>query len=339
MSVVEQQLKTMEPFFTAAEKRLGLSVAQKHRIVFINGRFSQQHSQWEPLPQFQLEPLSDGGVHLRLSSGRMDLLHLLFVHAPNPSSVEWRVNNTIELDGGYQHLVEQHISESDTQSSGTIANTISVGRGHLRYTRMQAASFNATLNQRNDFSLAQDAQLNFHDLDIGAGSALHELNIKLAGARAGCVAHGVFALQGRQRNETRIAIEHQARDTASEVLWRGVANGRSHGLFHGAIAIAAGADGSQAQLSNKNLLLSAHAEIDTKPMLEIHTDDVKASHGATVGQLDEHSLFYLRARGMPLEQARRLLTEAFCRAALEGVPEREVREPLMQQLLVHLSPR
>ena len=118
--------------------------------------------------------------------------------------------------------------------------------------------------------------------------------------------------------DTHLDVRHIARDTASDIVWRGVADQRARGVFHGAITVAAGADGADAQLSNKNLLLSPHAEIDTQPVLEIHADEVKAAHGATVGQLDERALFYLRSRGMPPDAARasadrRVLQRGACR--------------------------
>jgi Fe-S cluster assembly protein SufD len=99
-------------------------------------------------------------------------------------------------------------------------------------------------------------------------------------------------------------------------------------VFHGGIVIRAGADGSEAMLSNKNLLLSESAEIDTQPVLEIHADEVKAAHGATVGQLDPTALFYLRSRGIPESDARRLLTAAFCREIVAGVDDETLRAAL-----------
>ena len=107
-------------------------------------------------------------------------------------------------------------------------------------------------------------------------------------------------------------------------------------MFHGAITVAQGADGADANLSNKNLLLSPHAEIDTQPVLEIHADEVKAAHGATVGQLDEQALFYLRSRGLAPDAARHLLTIAFCSAALTALAPPELREHLDAMLAARL---
>jgi Fe-S cluster assembly protein SufD len=175
-----------------------------------------------------------------------------------------------------------------------------------------------------------------HALELGGALVRHELTAELAGDRARFDSRGVFALDGRQHIDTQLDVHHKARDTASDALWRGIANGRSRGVFRGAILVAEGADGSDASLSNKNLLLSGSAEIDTKPELEIYADEVKAAHGATIGQLDERSLFYLRSRGIPLAQARSLLTLAFCRAALGSLPNEALREHLGDLLVAHL---
>ena len=131
-------------------------------------------------------------------------------------------------------------------------------------------------------------------------------------------------------------ILHAAGNTASDSLWRGVADQRGRGVLHGQIIVARGADGCDAALSNKNLLLSPHAEIDTQPVLEIYADEVKAEHGATVGQLDERALFYLRSRGIGWAQARSLLMVAFCRAALDDLANSALREHLNTLLLARL---
>ncbi|MDN5782813.1 MAG: SufD family Fe-S cluster assembly protein, partial [Luteimonas sp.] len=117
-----------------------------------------------------------------------------------------------------------------------------------------------------------------------------------------------------------------------ELTWRGIGAGRGRAVFHGGITIHQGADGSDANLSNKNLLLSEGAEIDTQPVLVIHADEVKAAHGATVGQLDPTAMFYLRSRGLPETDARRLLTAAFVREPLGMVASDTLRAALEVRL-------
>ena len=137
---------------------------------------------------------------------------------------------------------------------------------------------------------------------------------------------------GRRHVDTRLGIDHIGRDTACELTWRGLGAGRGRAVFHGGILIREGADGTDAALSNKNLLLSDNAEIDTQPVLEIHADEVKAAHGATVGQLDANALFYLRSRGLTQAEARQLLTTAFCREPLGVIAHAGVREALLARV-------
>ena len=110
-------------------------------------------------------------------------------------------------------------------------------------------------------------------------------------------------------------------NTRCDLTWRGLAADRSRVVLHGGIGIRAGADGSNAALSSRNLLLSADAEIDAQPVLEIFADEVQAAHGAAVGGLDPTALFYMRSRGLPEADARRLLTAAFCRDVLTGLDD------------------
>ena len=198
----------------------------------------------------------------------------------------------------------------------------------LRHARVQDEGDRASLIARTDAVLARGARYRRIDLELGAALSRHELNVRLEGEGARVDANGVLLATGKRHVDTRLGIEHVARDTGCGLTWRGLGAGRGRAVFHGGITIRAGADGSDANLSNKNLLLSEGAEIDTQPVLEIHADEVKAAHGATVGRLDPTALYYLRSRGLPAEDARRLLTAAFCREVLSGVAMPEVRAAL-----------
>ncbi len=163
------------------------------------------------------------------------------------------------------------------------------------------------------------------------------MNVRLEGEGAALTANGVLFADGKRHLDTRLGIEHIARNTSCQLLWRGLGAGRGRAVFHGGIVIREGADGADANLSNKNLLLSAQAEIDTQPVLVIHADEVQAAHGATVGQLDPTALFYLRTRGLPEVEARALLTAAFCREVLAGIDDMALRESLTVVLDAHLA--
>ena len=131
---------------------------------------------------------------------------------------------------------------------------------------------------------------------------------------------GAYLADGRQHIDNHLFADHVVGPAQSRQEYRGIAAGRSRCVFNGKAVVRPGAAGTDAVQSNHNLLLSDHAEIDTKPELEIYADDVKCSHGATVGQLDEKSVFYLRSRGLDRDDAIRLLTQAFAASILNELP-------------------
>lgn len=273
--------------------------------------------------------LADDGVHLHVHAAASEVpIHLVFVGAPAAGDIAWHLRHHITLDAGAKAtLIEHHLAAGTHTHLGNAITQIDLAAGaELAHLRIQHETDGASLLARTEATLASDARYRRLDLELGAALSRHELNIHLAGDRASAQAHGVLLASGTRHLDTRIGIEHRARDSACDLVWRGMAAGRGRAVFHGGIVIQPGADGSDARLSSKNLLLSAGAEIDTKPVLEIHADEVKAAHGATVGQLDERALFYLRSRGIDLVQARRLLTAAFARQVLAAMPDDDLRQ-------------
>ena len=275
--------------------------------------------------------LAADGVVLRFAeNARLATpLHLVFIGAPAPDQA-WHLRHFIELRSGAEaSIVEHHIAAGDHAHLGNALAHVHLGAGaRLTHLRIQDEAAGASLFARTDAVLARKALYRRIDLELGGGLSRHELNVRLEGERAMLQADGVLFADGRRHLDTRLDIQHIARDTCSSLAWRGLAAGRSRTAFHGGITIRAGADGSEAALANKNLLMSDNAEIDTQPVLEIHADEVKAAHGATVGQLDPTALFYLRSRGLPEPDARRLLTAAFCREIVAGIDDEASRDML-----------
>lgn len=269
--------------------------------------------------------LADDGAVLRVAEGvTVDVpVHLVFIGLPTEGDLAWHARHLVELRrGASATVVEHHLAGGDHAHLGNaIAHVHVAANATLRHARVQDESNRATLFTRTDAVLAREADYRRLDLELGGALSRHELNVRLEGDRATLVANGVLLASGRRHLDTRLGIEHIARDTRCELLWRGMAAGRGRAVFHGGIGIREGADGTDAKLSNKNLLLSDTAEIDTQPVLVIHADEVTAAHGATVGQLDEQALFYLRSRGLPEAEARALLTAAFVREPLVSVVE------------------
>ncbi len=267
--------------------------------------------------------LADEGVLVQVAEGIVSEvpLHLVFVSATDSTDHAWHHRHLVELRRGASlGLVEHHLQAGDNAHfDNTLVHVHLAQDAVLAHARVQAGSARATSLLRTDAVLARDAQYRRIDLELGAALSRHELNVRLEGDNAHVTANGVLLGNGRRHIDTRLGIEHIARDTRAELVWRGVATNRSRVVFHGGIHIRAGADGTDANLSNKNLLLSADAEIDTQPTLVIDAEEVKAAHGATVGQLDDNALFYLRSRGLPAEQARAMLSAAFCHEPLSAV--------------------
>lgn len=284
--------------------------------------------------------LANDGAVIRVAAGVTiePLLHIVFIGAAASTELAWQLRNIIDLgECASLRLVEHHVGQTGQNHFGNVLNQIAVGaNARLDLLQIQSSAESANLVRRTDVTLDADAHLEMRSIEAGALWMRHDLAVQLIGDRSRFVSRGVFALRGRQHADTRLDVRHSARDSSCDIVWRGVADQRSRGIFHGAITVEPGADGSDAFLSNKNLLLSDQAEIDTQPVLEIHADEVKAAHGATVGQLDERAMFYLRSRGLSADEARSLLTLAFCRVAFDSIENEALREHLDALLLERL---
>ena len=330
------------------------------RLVFVNGRPAPEHSDLGALPPgvsvasvaaptpaapiggaeavfARLNAaLATEGLSIVVEAGVQTgaTVHLVFVGTAAGEDRAWHLRHRIQLGAGSRlALVEYHLAADGHRHLDNTVVDILVGEdAHLEHVRLQRASDGATTLLCTDAALASDARYLRVDLELGAALSRHELNVRLAGDRACVQASGVLAADGRRQVDTRLGIEHVGRDTGSTLLWRGVGSGRGRVVFHGGITIHAGADGSDANLSNKNLLLSEQSEIDSQPVLVIHADEVKAAHGATVGQLDATALFYLRSRGIPEPEARQLLMAAFVREPLSAIADEALRAALQARM-------
>ena len=349
------------------------------RLVFVNGRYDSSLSSLSPLePGLSLQALSQAlngddaravsmlgrrfergdeafaqlnaalafdGALVRVEADAKILapLHLVFIGANCGSELAVHARHLIELrERAELTVIEHHLSaDGHRDLHNHLLHAHLKPGSRLTQVRLQDECESASLIARTDAVLASDAEYRRVDLELGAALSRHELNVSLQGERAKAISGGALLGSGRRHVDTRLGIEHVARDTCCDLRWRGLAGQRARVAFHGGILIRAGADGSDAALSNKNLLLSDSAEIDTQPVLEIHADEVKAAHGATVGRLDPTALFYLRSRGIDESAARALLTLAFCREALSPLADAELIERLsvlLQRRLGSLGP-
>jgi Fe-S cluster assembly scaffold protein SufB len=211
-----------------------------------------------------------------------------------------------------------HIARESTASA--LCNRylhVELGESSRLYcVRLQDAPSKSNLLEQSDFRLQASAQLHLLDINLGAALSRHVLNIELAESDAQ-LSFATLQMGARTHQDLQLQIQHHAANCRSDMQLRALASERARLVTRGRIYVAAGADQTDANLQSKSMLLSTSAEIDCKPELEIHADEVKAAHGASIGQLDPAALFYLQARGIPKEQARLMLQQAFCEALLE----------------------
>ena len=247
------------------------------------------------------------------------------------------VNNSRVLlilePGSRLHLVEQHENGAGDSAILNLVVQGDLGTGsELTLTRFQELSPASMLIGRTDISQASGSSFHFTALDLGLGMARHDVKTSLKGERANCALNGACVGNGESHMDHHLEASHEAENCQSSQLFRAVASGRSRVVFNGKVFVHKGADGTEAEQSSAGLLLSKLAEIDSKPELEIYADEVIASHGATVGQLDDAALFYMQSRGLNKDQAREILTMAFCRSVTDCIPDENLREILGARL-------
>jgi len=176
-----------------------------------------------------------------------------------------------------------------------------------------------------------------HVVSTGGGLARNRITAHLLGEAAHCTLDGAYAGRNRQHLDHTSKIVHAVADTTSRQVYKGVLDDQSRGVFQGHIVVAEDAQRTDGHQLNRALMLSDKAEIDSKPMLEIYADDVKCSHGATAGDLDETQLFYLQSRGIPKAEARRLLVEAFLAETIDAIPFEPARAAALALVQEHLA--
>jgi len=223
--------------------------------------------------------------------------------------------------GSRAQVIVDHVALAPARGLTNAVIEVDVGRGAaidlVVVQRESDAAFHVSnLAARID----RDAKLSAHTLSLGGALVRSDASFLLAGEGAACRIHGLFAGSGEQLLDHHTLVDHAMPHGESRQLTKGILTGSARGVFRGRVIVRPGAQRTDAEQSNPNLLLSAGAEVDSKPQLEIHADDVKCRHGASIGRLDEDALFYLRTRGVGLREAHELLTRGFAAELLEALP-------------------
>lgn len=252
-----------------------------------------------------------------------------------PQSEKLLINSRVCLlleEGARLELVEQF--ESPVAANSNIVLQAQLGDGaRLQHVRFQHEQESAALITRTVVTQGPGSEYAHFGFDLGGGLVRHDLHATLSGEGAKAAIAGAYLLDGERLVDNHARVDHVAPGCTSEQFFRGVAGGSSRAVFNTAVKMHEGADGTEARQSNANILLSPMAEVDTKPELEIYADEVVASHGATVGQLDEQAVFYMRTRGLSDHDARQMLTTAFCRSVSDRLDDSELAELISERMM------
>jgi Fe-S cluster assembly protein SufD len=226
-------------------------------------------------------------------------------------------------------VIEHYVSASQSVYFSNVVTEIVCGENanlehyRLEFESQKAFNFSTLrVNQQRNSNIAS------HSILCGGAIVRNNVHPVLAGEGCNSDIYGLFISEGRQHMDNFMRVEHASPHCDSRQFYNGVLDGRSKGVFHGRILVHEGAEKTDAKQTNRNLLLSDTAQIDTKPQLEIYNDDVKCTHGATIGQMDEEALFYLRSRGISMRQAKIIMLRAFTGETLEHMSIDSVREVL-----------
>ena len=206
----------------------------------------------------------------------------------------------------------------------------------LQHYKVQRESTRASHVAMTRAGLGPQASYDTTTINFGAALSRHDIDVRMDHAGASCAVDGLYMVDGSQHTDTHSIIDHRRPHCTSHQLYKGILDGKSRAVFNGKVFVRHGAQQTDARQTNKNLLLSKEAQVDTKPQLEIFADDVKCAHGAAVGQLDEDEMFYLESRGIKPALARNLLTYGFAEEVIEKIKIDSIRRELDEAVLNRL---
>lgn len=353
------------------EKKLTAAIS----LVFHNGHFSAEMSDTHLLPhEVTLLPLSealkshesiikpylqqeyDGKKHpfIYLNSAMMHEgvflhipancvvphpIHLLFMNTHHTHFISSQRQIIIAEKNSQVKIIEEHIADQASDYLTNVVTQLDVhANAHVDYYKLQTEHTSATHIANLQIQQKQDSKVNTFFIDCGSRLAREDVSVSFQEPYAECQMQGLYLLeQDHQHVDNHLYADHIAPHCTSRMLYKGVLDHQSQAVFNGKVYAHAGAKQTNAHQANHNLLLSPNAEINTKPELEIYEDDVKCIHGATVGQLNDDALFYLRARGIEKEEALTILTHAFIEEIIHSIVDPTIREYVQKRVKHYVS--
>jgi Fe-S cluster assembly protein SufD len=248
-------------------------------------------------------------------------VHLQFLTVPGVGHLEQQPRLLIVAGAGAEaHLVETWTAYGEAPSFTNVVTEVRLGaNAALEHVKLQQESRATSHLSWTAVRQERDSRYRSRLLSLGGSLARNGLRVQLAGEGADCELDGLYVGASAQHQDNQVFVHHAVPHASSRQLYKSVLTDRAHGIFTGRVLVDPGAQKTEAHQQNRNLVLSENAVADTRPQLEIYADDVRCTHGATIGRLDPDALFYLRARGLDLATARSLLTQSFALEVLERV--------------------
>ena len=325
-----------------------------HRLVFVNGRFNKNLSminrlgpgvkvlslsealatesellqgylgQIGPVQNFPILALNtafiEDGLVVLIEGVTLDKpVEVLFVSQGGVNVAHHPRNLVVAKDGAQITILERHIGIGDgAYFANSVFEVLSEESSHVKHYRMLDDGEEGINLSTVKARVGQNSTYNSFILSMGGRLSRSEIHVSCEAEGAHANLNGIYVARANQHMDHTTLIEHMVPNTTSEECYKGVLDGEARGVFQGSIVVSDGADGTDASMSNKTLLLSDGAEIDAKPQLEIYADDVQCAHGFTAGELDEDALFYLRSRGIPYATAQSMLVEGFLTEVIDS---------------------
>ena len=327
-----------EALSTTAELARGVRVGSLAEALRADGALIEKHlARHAPVASSAFTALStafmrDGGfLHVPANADLTRPVHLVFVTTREAAGTVTHPRNLIVVERGARvSVIESYVTlaEGTTYWTNAVTEVVAGANSWIEHTRIQRESERAYHTGLTHVTQQRDSHYRSFSMAMGGALARHNLQARLDGENVETLMYGLYLTRGEQVVDNHTAIHHNQPNCRSWEVYKGVLDGRSRAVFNGKVFVQPEAQKTDAKQTNRNLLLSDTAKVDTKPQLEIFADDVKCTHGATVGRLDDVALFYARSRGVPAAKAQLLLTYAFAAEVTAEVALEPVRNEL-----------
>ncbi len=275
------------------------------------------------------------GAYVLVPEGKVitEPIELIYLSAPKGKTIVTHPRTVLIAGKNSQATVLERYLGEQVYFTNAVTEAALGENAHLDHYKVQNESRDAYHIASMQVALARSSNFTTHYFSLGGDLVRNEVRVRFDGEACEATVNGLYLADGKQHIDNYTVIDHAQPHCNSHELYKGILNDQAHGVFNGKIFVRPDAQKTDAKQTNKVLLLSDSATINTKPQLEIFADDVKCTHGATVGQLDAESIFYLRSRGIGLPEARALLTYAFANDVIGRVKIEAVRQALEQRVL------